>query len=516
MLQIKNLSIRHRYDLSVLMQDVNIVVNSGDKLAIIGQEGNGKSTLLHYILEQSHIHSYLDITGEMINHFKQVGYLPQSLPEGLLQKTLENYFFTGLDVATIDYTALYQYGSQLAFDVDRIYSSQILQSLSGGERIKVQLLKLLIEGSDLLLLDEPSNDLDIETMNWLENYIRETDQTIIFISHDEALLEATATSVLHLERLQNKEQPVATFANLPYIEYVEKKEAKFTQQMKVSQKQREEHDKKMARHHRIEQSVTHQLRATHDATAGRLLAKKMHAVKSTGSRFEREADYFEDIPIKEDAIDIRFTNTLPIPTGKQILHLYNTSIQINDVILAQNIELTVNGSDKIGIIGQNGIGKSTFLKKIWKILAYKDTIKVGYMPQNYEDILSSEDTPISFLTEIGSTDERTQIMTYLGSMKFLPEEMLHPINALSGGQRAKLLLLKFDLQSQNVLLLDEPTRNFSPTSQGELRQVFKNFPGVIITVSHDRRFLRDVCNRIIELTPMGFVDRSDLLNEEKE
>ncbi|HJG47387.1 MAG TPA: ATP-binding cassette domain-containing protein, partial [Facklamia tabacinasalis] len=112
-----------------------------------------------------------------------------------------------------------------------------------------------------------------------------------------------------------------------------------------------------------------------------------------------------------------------------------------------------------------------------------------------------------------SAEERTQIMTYLGSMKFLPDEMSHSINALSGGQRAKLFLLKFDLQRQNVLLLDEPSRNFSPASQGELRQVFKDFPGVIITVSHDRRFLQAVCNRIVELTPDGFVDRSDMFEE---
>ena len=135
------------------------------------------------------------------------------------------------------------------------------------------------------------------------------------------------------------------------------------------------------------------------------------------------------------------------------------------------------------------------------------------MPQNYDDILSPEDTPISFLSETGSAEERTQIMTYLGSMKFLPDEMSHSINALSGGQRAKLFLLKFDLQRQNVLLLDEPSRNFSPTSQGELRQVFKDFPGAIITVSHNRRFLQAVCNRIVELTPDGFVDRSDMLAE---
>ena len=513
MLQIKNLTIRHRYDLSILMENVNFVVNSGDKLAIIGQEGNGKSTLLHYILQQNHIHSYLDISGELVNQFSKVGYLPQALPEELLQEEIESFFFADIDVATLDYTELYKYGSQLAFDIDRLYSQQTLKSLSGGERIKVQLLKLLMIGCDLLLLDEPSNDLDIETLNWLTNFIKNTTQTVIFISHDEALLEETATSVLHLERLQHKERPVATFANLPYSEYIGQKESKFNQQMKISLKQREEHDKKMARHHRIEQSVTQQLRAAHDATAGRLLAKKMKAVKSTGNRYDRETENFDEVPIKEDPIDIRFSNTQPVPHGKQILHLYNETIDIDGDVLAKNLELTVNGSDKIGIIGQNGIGKSTFLKKIEQKLANTEAVKVGYMPQNYDDILSPEDTPISFLSETGSAEERTQIMTYLGSMKFLPGEMSHSINALSGGQRAKLFLLKFDLQRQNVLLLDEPSRNFSPTSQGELRQVFKDFPGAIITVSHNRRFLQAVCNRIVELTPDGFVDRSDMLAE---
>ena len=225
MLQIKNLTIRHRYDLSILMENVNFVVNSGDKLAIIGQEGNGKSTLLHYILQQNHIHSYLDISGELVNQFSKVGYLPQALPEELLQEEIESFFFADIDVATLDYTELYKYGSQLAFDIDRLYSQQTLKSLSGGERIKVQLLKLLRIGCDLLLLDEPSNDLDIETLNWLTNFIKNTTQTVIFISHDEALLEETATSVLHLERLQHKERPVATFANLLWSEYIGQKES---------------------------------------------------------------------------------------------------------------------------------------------------------------------------------------------------------------------------------------------------------------------------------------------------
>lgn len=507
MLQITNLSMKHLYDLSTLMEDVNFVVNALDKLAIIGEEGNGKSTLLHYILDDPSIHSYLEISGEKVNQFQRIGYLPQSLNEKLLSLSVEKFFFNSLDPTTIDYNLLYQLGSQLNFDVDRLYSQQVLGTLSGGERIKIQLIKLLIEENDLILLDEPSNDLDIETISWLEQFIQQSEVAIIFISHDVSLLEKTAMSVLHLERLKHKEIPRATFSRLSYSEYMTQRESQFNNRMSIALKQREEHEKKLERHHRIEQSVTHQLRAAHDATAGRLLAKKMHAVKSTSKRLDRESDEFEDIPIREDAIDIRFSQTQAVSTSKPILNIYNETLEVDGKTLAENLSLTVNARDKIGIIGQNGIGKSTFLKKIHPLINEKNQLSVGYMPQNYEDTLKETDTPISFLSQTGSAEERTQIMTYLGSMKFLVEEMSHPIQDLSGGQRAKLLLLKFDLQGQNVLLLDEPTRNFSPTSQSEIRQVFQRFPGALITVSHDRQFLREVCNRIVELTADGFVER---------
>ncbi len=127
------------------------------------------------------------------------------------------------------------------------------------------------------------------------------------------------------------------------------------------------------------------------------------------------------------------------------------------------------------------------------------------MPQNYADYLRLDETPVEFLRETGDSEERTQVMTYLGSMRFTTDEMHHPIQSLSGGQQAKLLLLKIDLLGQNVLLLDEPTRNFSPLSQPELRKLFKNFKGSIITISHDRMFLKEVCDQVYELKKDGLV-----------
>lgn len=506
MLQIKHLTMKHLYNFTTLMEDVSFVVNPRDKLAIIGEEGNGKSTLLRYILNDPNIRNYLEINGQMTNHFQHIGYLPQLLDSSKLTMSVESFFATSLDYADIDYNQLYQLGSQLNFEVDRLYSQQTMGSLSGGERIKVQLIKLSIQDHDLLLLDEPSNDLDIEALQWLENFIQQAKAAVIFISHDERLLDKAATSILHLELIKHKQLPRASYVPLNYQSFMEQRRTQFNHQMQIALKQREEHAKKLERQHRIEQSVTHQLRATRLDTAGRLLAKKMQAVKSTSKRLNREKDTFEEIPIQEDAMNIEFSNTLSVASSKPILSLYNESLTIHDKQLAKNLSLTVNANEKVGIIGQNGIGKSSFLKYIHHILKDVQLMNVGYMPQNYEDSLDANNTPVQFLTQSGSSEEHTQIMTYLGSMKFLPEEMDQPIRNLSGGQRAKLLLVKFDLQAQNILLLDEPTRNFSPTSQSQIRQVFQRFPGTLIAVSHDRLFLKEVCSRIVELTPTGFVE----------
>ncbi len=507
MLQIKHLTMTHQLDLKEIVHDLSFTVNPGDKLAIIGEEGNGKSTLLKWIYGDQSIENYIQIDGEFINQFSRTAYLPQMLPNELGNLTLDQYFFTHADASELDYAELYTLVGQMGLDAARLTSEQSLGSLSGGEKIKVQLLKILAMQPDLLLLDEPSNDLDLETVNWLEHFIKTTPLTIIFISHDEALLKATADRILHIELLRHKTTPVATFANLDYVTYVEERQAKFTSQTRIASKQREDYDKQMTKQRRLESSV-HDAQNTisrQDPGKARLLKKKMHTVKAMGRRFEREKEDFEDIPIKEDPILIKFSNTEPLANGKTVLHLENFKVKLHNRLLAESINLLVRGPQKIGIIGQNGVGKSTFLKQLWQDLKQRTDIKAGYMPQNYRDFLPETQTPIEFLSDSGDAEELTQVMTYLGSMRFTADEMHHPVSALSGGQQAKLFLLKIDLAGQNVLLLDEPTRNFSPLSQPELRELFQGFEGAILTISHDRQFLKDVCDQVYELTPNGLI-----------
>ena len=506
MLQVKKLTMHHLNDLKVIIKDLSFIINTGDKVALIGEEGNGKSTLLKWISQDPNIANYIHAEGELVNQFSKTLYLPQTLPVDQQKMTLDEFFFGSKIASEMDYQLLYQTVAKMGLDAERLSSSQLLAELSGGEKVKIQLLKILAQNPDLLLLDEPSNDLDLRTIQWLENFIKTSPLTILFISHDESLLAATATKVIQLELLRHKTIPVATVSSHSYEDYRNEKENKFEKQTRVANKQREEHKKQMTRYQRIESGV-HDAQNTisrQDPAGARLLKKKMQTVKAMEKRFEREKDHFEAVPLKEDALLMKFSNTKELPDGKTIIHLDQASVSFADRTLATGLNLHVKGKQKIGIIGQNGIGKSTWLKQLWQDMKGRTDIHVGYMPQDYSDILPSEETPISFLRESGDREEKTKIMTYLGSMRYTHEEMNHPIKSLSGGQQAKLLLIKIDLAGQNVLLLDEPTRNFSPLSQHELRQLLHSFPGAILTVSHDRAFLQEVCDLVYEMTATGF------------
>ena len=289
MLQLEKLTITHQKDLQDLVRDLDLVLNPGEKLAIIGEEGTGKSSLIKAIVAPQLLSSYAQLSGNITNHFHQFGYLPQALENEELQLTVMDFLYQDLDYGLFDFNLFYKYADQFGLDLDRFDAqNQTLASLSGGERLKVQLLKILTTDPDLLILDEPSSDLDLETLQWLENFIQRSEKAILFISHDESLLARAATAILHLELLKKRTEPRATFYRGSYDQYRQERREKFEHQLQVAKKEREEHTKKMERHHRIHQSVEHVLRHTHDSTAGRLLAKKMKNVLSQEKRLKKE------------------------------------------------------------------------------------------------------------------------------------------------------------------------------------------------------------------------------------
>ncbi|MGT2965134.1 ATP-binding cassette domain-containing protein [Streptococcus acidominimus] len=505
MLQITHLTMTHEKDLTDLIADLSLVVNKGDKVALIGEEGNGKSSLLKWMIKEELVESYIQFNGHIQRHFTKYSYIPQYLPPELGSLSLSDYFF-GLDEGELDYAALYRYAKDLQFDSKRFADSQRLSVLSGGEQLKIQLIKELARETDILFLDEPSNDLDLATLKWLENFIRQTSKTVIFISHDEAFLSKTATKIVHLERIKKRQVARTTVQALGYAPYAQARKEQFERQFQQARNQRLAHQKKMERHHRIHQSVEHAVRHTHDATAGRLVAKKMKAVLSQEKRYEKEASKLTEIPSQEDSIQLHFRHIEPLPAHKLMIDLADFSLRVGQQTLVSSLHFRLFAQEKVGIIGKNGAGKSSLLKQIYAILQQQETQPIGYMPQDYQDLLDMLASPLQFLSSSPYKKEEERILTHLASLQFTREEARHPISSLSGGQQAKLLLLKIVLDACPILLLDEPTRNFSPTSQPQVRKLFSSFPGAILTVSHDRAFLTEVCDTIYQLGENGLTE----------
>lgn len=498
MLELRNIKIRLKKDDRQLVDDFSFTLQSGDKAVIIGEEGNGKSTLLKLIYDPAQIESYCDWEGSVITQSK-IAYLPQTLDQKYDEKSLAE-FFEGTEFYL--YTDLL---SHLGLSLDFILSAQKLKTLSGGEKVKVQLAKLCMGDPDILLLDEPTNDLDIATLHWLERFIVKTRLPVLFISHDETLIENTANVILHMEQLIRKTTCRISVARCPYREYLLRRQQNFAHQKQVAQKQRDDYEKQMEKWRQIYNRVDHEQRAItrQDPAGGRLLKKKMHSVLSTGKRLEREKENFLEFPEQEDAILTKFDENIRLPSGKMVLTLFMDNLEVEQRCLARNIQLSVSGKEHIGITGKNGAGKSTLLHWIWEQIKDRTDVTPAYMPQDYQEALDFEQTPIQHLAQHYTKNEITKARTYMGSMRFTQEEMAGKIGNLSGGQKAKILFLDMVLRKANVLLLDEPTRNFSPLSGPVVREALKNFGGAIISVSHDRKYLREVCSTVYELTETG-------------
>lgn len=231
----------------------------------------------------------------------------------------------------------------------------------------------------------------------------------------------------------------------------------------------------------------------------------MKAVKSQERRFAKEHESQTEMPDTEDAILLRFAPDITVPKGKTVLDFLLDCLMVKDRVLARNIYLHVAGPQKLVLVGDNGAGKSTLLKQIAAELLKRTDIRAGYMPQDYAAVLNKQQTPVEFLSTTGDKAEVTKIRTFLGSVKYTADEMEHAVDALSGGQKAKLLLLKLIYDGCNVLVLDEPTRNFSPLSGPVVREVLRTFGGAIISVSHDRKYISEVCDAGYRLAETSFL-----------
>lgn len=510
MLEIRNINIKKVSEDRELIHNLTFILNKGDKFAVIGIEGSGKSTLLKVIMD--HDLDYIEYTGSIDKKRHKIGYLPQSIKgefsnelviDFLLKDTIDT------EISPSDYSLLSKLDRLLKYVKFNgvLDDSKTMNQFSGGEIVKLGLVKILLRDPDILLFDEPTNDLDLETILFLEDVIINEERPILYISHDERLLENTSTGIIHLSQVKKFQKAKTYFEKMDYRSYKEAFKLALDSKEMIARKQRIEHKKKLERFNQVFNKVEHQQnQAVRNPSLARLLAKKMKSLKSQEKRFDKESKDFTEIPEREEEINIFFDNSVGIPNNRVVIDYQENQLSIGDLLLSENVELYVKGPRKVCIIGNNGTGKTTLLKEIYNIIQKKDNLSVGYMSQNYEEQFSDE-TALEYLLEGRISSMEGVIRKYMGALHFTREEMLYKTSSLSGGQKAKLLLLKMVLDQNNVLILDEPTRNLSPLSIPSIHTLLVQFKGAIISVSHDRTFIENVMDDIYELSKTGLIKK---------
>ena len=246
MLQVQNLTITHKKDNHLLLSDASFVIGDGAKTVLIGEEGNGKSTLLKLIHDPSLVADYISYTGAIRKNGHITGYLAQEATEAALNSPVY-----ALLPAEVDHENLIDACRTVGIALDTLYSDRLLCTYSGGEKVKIRLTLMLAAAPDLLLLDEPSGDLDLSALTWLESFIQKCPLPLLFISHDETLIENCATSILHLEQTMRKTVPRCTFVRQTYAEYRETREGALQKNAQLVEKERAEFRQKMEKYRQI-------------------------------------------------------------------------------------------------------------------------------------------------------------------------------------------------------------------------------------------------------------------------
>ena len=508
MLTVRQLNILHRRDARPLIRDLSFTLSGTERLAVIGEEGNGKSALLKAIACPALIAYWATVSGDVHAQGESIGYLAQEAPSEwddlpVCELCMAHPAFLDTDPGTLAGIC-----RQLTMTQDLCWTDTPFRVLSGGEKVRLRLMLLLCAKPTMLLLDEPGNDLDLDAMNALEGLLLSCSLPVLYVSHDESLLQRTATQVLHLESLHGRSEPRWTWSREPYAAYVQSRKSQMENQEILWKNEQREQRIQEEKLRRIENAVEHAQAniSRQDPHGGRLLKKKMKAVKSLEHRYQREQADATQKPVQETSMTALFRDITPVPAGKQVICLDLNCLKAGDRTLASGIHLLVRGSEKILIIGKNGSGKTTLLREIGSRLDSDTGLRVAQMPQHYEEVLNPALSPVDFLNTGGDKEQRTMIRAALISMKFSRDELEHPIASLSGGQKTKVLLLRLMLAQPSVLLMDEPTRNLSPLSAPVMRDMIRSFPGAMICVTHDRLLIQDWPGRVLELTELGLVE----------
>lgn len=505
------------YSGEVILEDINLKIEDNDRIGLIGNNGCGKTTLLNIITNNLSYDS-----GEIIYQGKQIGYLVQN-PKFETDKTIiEEMRLVFSDILaterelkslyneisiTKDEDKLKELNSKYArlqtfFESKDGYNIEIkintvlngmgflnkdfetkVNNLSGGEKTRLALCKLLLKEPDLLILDEPTNHLDFKTLKWLEDYLSGYKGAILMVSHDRYFLDKTVTSICeiykgHLKRYAGN-----------YTQFAILKQNMISFMTKEYQKQQNE------------------IESLKDYIAkNKARASTAKSAKSREKALER-LELIENP--KEYLKTIHMNFEYDFEPSFELLEVDNVSLNIGDMNLCSNLDLNIVRGDKIAIVGENGIGKTTFLKAIMNKLNYDGRIKWGrntkitYFEQENKE-LNERNTVIGELMDKTPLSSELEARTLLGSLLFSGEDVYKPVSALSGGEKAKLKFAIMIVKRGNIMIMDEPSNHLDLSSKEVLDESLDSYGGTLIMVSHDRYLLNKIPNKIAELTKDGF------------
>ncbi|SHF25289.1 ATP-binding cassette, subfamily F, member 3 [Mariniphaga anaerophila] len=498
-----------------LLKDASFLVRQDDRIGLVGKNGAGKTTLLKLIS------GVLEPSSGSINIPKgtTVGYLPQEMKltdrNSLLGETmlafeellsiekqisgLNSDISNAIDFESDEYLNKLNLLSELnerftilggdSFQADmeqtllglgfeRSDFNRSTAEFSGGWRMRVELAKLLLKKPDVILLDEPTNHLDIESIQWLEDFLKSYKGSVVLVSHDKAFLNAVCNRTLEISLGKITDQ------NMNYSAFMEWKQEQREIQLSAYRNQQ-----KM-----IEDTEKFIERFRYKAT-------KAVQVQSRIRQLER----LDRIEIEEEdnaALKIKFPP--PPRSGKVVLEAKNVTKKYGDHLVLSGIDLQVESGDKIAFVGRNGEGKTTLVKIILQQLDFSGSlkvghnVKVGYFAQNQARLLDGELTVFDTIDEIATGDVRTKIRDILGAFLFSGEDADKKVKVLSGGEKSRLAMIRLMLEPVNLLVLDEPTNHLDMRSKEILKDALIQFPGTVIVVSHDREFLDGMVDCVYE------------------
>jgi len=364
-----------------------------------------------------------------------------------------------------------------------------VKKLSGGQRSKLSLAKLLLSGSDIILLDEPTNHLDINSVSWLESFIRDFKGAAIIISHDRYFLDTVTNKTMELEHEKLQ------MYNGNYTEFIRKKE-------EAKKAAENKYKKDMAEIKRIEGIIEQQRRWNREKN-----------IKTAESK-QKEIDRIkENLVVPESELEnIKFKFQPNTESGNDVLMCEEVSKTFGEKKIFENVNMHIRKGEKVFIVGSNGCGKTTLFRIIMgTVPADRGEIDFGakveteYFDQMQEN-LNMEKTAMDEIWDEYPKMTQTQVRTSLGAFLFKGDEVFKPINQMSGGERARVSLLKLMLGGGNFLLLDEPTNHLDTTSREALEESLKSYEGTMLIISHDRYFINKLADRILELKPEGMTE----------